>query len=116
MKSIFSTTAFGGLLMVLAAAISGQAVGAPFPSVGQGSAFMLAESGSDRLMEYRLLREELAQVRATRSESERFAQVLEEQPTAAGPQLEPEDAQPIMQQAIQYKSPIHRDRAEQGLH
>lgn len=111
MKTTLSTTVFSGLLAVLAAAISGQAVSAPFPT----EPFMLAESGSDRLMEYRLLREELAQARATRGESERFAQVLEEQPTAAGPQFESEDAQPL-KQALQYKSPILRERAEQGLH
>ncbi|MGH8353869.1 MAG: hypothetical protein ACRERY_10135 [Pseudomonas sp.] len=112
MKTTSSAATLGGLLAVLAVAVSGQAAGAPFPSIGQESAFMLAESGSDRLMEYRLQRDALAQSRATSDESERFAQVLKEQPTAAGPQFESEDAQP----AIQYKSPIHRDRAEQGLH
>lgn len=115
MKPTLSTTVFSGLLAVLAAAIAGQAVSAPFPSIGQEPVFMLAESGSDRLMDYRLLRDELTAARATRGESERFAQVLEEQPTAAGPQIGPEEAEPL-KQALQYMSPIHRDRAEQGLH
>lgn len=114
MKSTTSSMAFSGLLVIFAAAVSGQVVGAPLPQVEPGAAFLLAESGSDRLMEYRVLQE--LQFKASEDQSERFVELLERKPTAAGPQFELEDAQPSQQPIQQYRSPIQRDRAEYGWH
>ncbi|WP_147411140.1 hypothetical protein [Pseudomonas cavernicola] len=114
MKSIFSVTAFSGLLVALAATTSGQATSAPLPSFEQEPAYLLAENGSDRLLQYRMLNNDVAQARAREDESQRFTQLLEEQPTAAGPQVEPDDAQPIKGPAPQYKSLIHQQRIEYG--
>lgn len=118
MKSTFSVTAFSGLLVALAATTSGQATSAPLPSFEQEPAYLLAENGSDRLLQYRMLGNERAQARArgdaSGDESQRFTQLLEEQPTAAGPQVEPNDAQPIKGPAPQYKSLIHQQRIEYG--
>ncbi|WP_137889240.1 hypothetical protein [Pseudomonas sp. 2FE] len=114
MKSTFSTTAFSGLFVVLAATASGQAASAPFSSFEQEPAYLLAENGSDRLLESRMLSNEFAQTRARGDESQRFTQLLKEQPTAAGPQFESNDAQSIKGQAPQYKSPIHQQRIEYG--
>lgn len=114
MKSSTSTTAFSGLLLILAVAASGQAVSAPLPQVDSASALLLAENGSDRLAEYRMLQEQQFQARG--DESERFVQLLERKPTAAGPQFELEDAQSSQQSMQHYRSPIHRERAEYGWH
>jgi hypothetical protein len=114
MKSAHATTALSGLLLVLTAAVAGQAVSAPFPSAAQESAFMLAEGGSSYLLDYRMEREDRHQNRG--DESQGFARMLERKPTAAGPQSQFEGDRSTMQSEQQYKSPIHRDRSEYGLH
>lgn len=114
MKSLTSTTAFSGLLLILAAAVSGPAVAAPLPPLEPDSTLLLAENGSDRLAEYRMLQEQ--QFQAREDQSERFVQLLERKPTAAGPQFELEEAQSSEQPMQHYRSPIHRERAEHGWH
>ncbi|WP_137818501.1 hypothetical protein [Pseudomonas sp. 2FG] len=114
MKSTFSTKAFSGLIVMLAATTSGQATSARVPSFEQEPAYLLAENGSDRLLESRMLSNEVAQARTSGDQSQRFTQLLEEQPTAAGPQLEPNEAQSIKGPAPQYKSLIHQQRIEYG--
>ncbi|MBS7661137.1 hypothetical protein I0D00_04135 [Pseudomonas lalucatii] len=114
MKSTISTLAVGGTMLVLAAAISGQAVSAPLPQVESQSALLLAEGGSGRLLQYQSQR--LDGLQGMGDESERFVQMLERRPTAAGPEFEREDSQPIQQPQKQYLSPIHQERAEHGWH
>lgn len=110
MKSITSTTAFGGLMLIVATVMAGPAVGASLPPIEPESALLLAENGSDRLAEYRMFQEQRLQ--ASEDEGQYFVKLLERQPTAAGPRMAPED-KPAMRQ---YKSPIHQDRVEHGLH
>ncbi|WP_147174085.1 hypothetical protein [Pseudomonas sp. SJZ079] len=114
MKSAHAKTGLSGLLLVLTAAIAGQAVSAPFPSAEQESAFMLAEGGSNYLLDYRMQREDRYQNRG--DESQGFARMLERKPTAAGPQFQIESDRSTMQSEPSFKSPIHRDRVEYGLH
>ncbi len=114
MNSTFSMTAFSGLVVIVAATTSGQAASMPFPSFEQEPVFLLAENGSDRLLQSRMLRDEFAQAQVKGDESQRFTQLLKEQPTAAGPQLEPYDAQPITRPALLYRSPIQQQRMEYG--
>ncbi|NQD91406.1 hypothetical protein HP532_01915 [Pseudomonas sp. CrR25] len=114
MKSLTSTTVFSGLLLILAGTVSGHAVAAPVAPVDSASALMLAESGSDRLADYRITQEQRFQMR--QDEGQRFVQMLERKPTAAGPLFELEDAQSNTPPVQQYRSPIHRDRVEHGWH
>jgi hypothetical protein len=114
MKTTISTLAVGGTMLVLAAAISGQAVSAPVPQVEAQAAMLLAENGSNRLLQYHSQR--LDGLQGMEDESERFVQMLERKPTAAGPEFEREDRQPSTQSERQYRSPIQRDRAEYGWH
>ncbi|QLC74602.1 hypothetical protein LPB260_28425 [Pseudomonas sp. LPB0260] len=114
MKTTISTLAVGGTMLVLAAAISGQAVSAPMPQVEAQAAMLLAENGSARLLQYHSQR--LDGLQGMEDESERFVQMLERKPTAAGPEFESEDRQSITQPKKQYRSPIQRDRDEYGWH
>jgi hypothetical protein len=114
MKTTISTLAVGGTMLVLAAAISGQAVSAPMPQVEQESVLLLAEGGYGALLDHRT--DFQAQMKGMEDESERFVQMLERKPTAAGPEFEREDRQSITQSEKQYLSPIHRERAEYGWH
>ncbi|UTW08312.1 hypothetical protein [Pseudomonas benzenivorans] len=114
MKTTISTLAVGGTFLVLAAAISGQAVSAPLPQVEDQSLLLLAEGGSGRLLEYHSQR--LDGLQGMDDESERFVQMLERKPTAAGPEFDREDRQSIKQPEKQYLSPIHEERSEFGWH
>jgi hypothetical protein len=114
MKSTLYMTAFSGLLVMFAAATPGQAANSSAPSLTQEPVLMLAEGGSKRLLQYREQRFEA--MRGSQDASEGFAQLIEEQPTAAGMQTEREVRDAVMQPEPQYKSPIHRDRVEFGLH
>ncbi|TWC29428.1 hypothetical protein FBY03_12926 [Pseudomonas sp. SJZ079] len=75
---------------------------------------MLAEGGSNYLLDYRMQREDRYQNRG--DESQGFARMLERKPTAAGPQFQIESDRSTMQSEPSFKSPIHRDRVEYGLH
>lgn len=70
---------------------------------------MLAESGSDRMMEYRLQREALANQPARQDSGDRFVQMLREQPTAAGPMSEEKSEKMDRPKSI-YRTPIQKDR------
>lgn len=74
---------------------------------------LLAESGSDRLMDYRLQQEALLSNNRSQDSGQRFARMLEEQPTAAGIVLEQQEQQ-ISGSETRFKSPILRDRALYG--
>jgi hypothetical protein len=71
-----------------------------------------AEGGSDRLINYRLQQEALVN-RSSEDSAERFAELIKEQPTAAGSANEQQDQQ---QKTLSpaYKSPIVRDRELYG--
>ncbi|MDM8349474.1 hypothetical protein P8H27_11270 [Pseudomonas sp. sp1636] len=72
-----------------------------------------AEGGSDRLIDYRLQQEALVSNRASQDSGERFAQMVKEQPAAAGTASEqPEQQQEMVEPS--YRSPILRDRALYG--
>ncbi|MCY1271437.1 hypothetical protein D9M68_606440 [compost metagenome] len=72
-----------------------------------------AENGSEHVMNFHLRHNASTNERADPDSGRRFVQMLEEQPTAAGPEAEApakdrQDAGPT------YLSPIHRDRALYG--
>ncbi|MDH4654013.1 hypothetical protein SA496_04300 [Pseudomonas sp. JS3066] len=92
MKSAICTTAFSSLLFSLVALTSFQAT---------------AEGGSDRLIQYR---EYQVRQQTTEDESERFAQLVEEKPTAAGSGAAREAAEPAMKSSNRYQSRIHHQR------
>lgn len=89
MKSAITTTALSSLLFSLVALTSLQASSASLPSAGQQPILMLAEGGGDRLIQYREWQAQREQT--TDDESERFAQLVEEKPTAAGSEVTPEE-------------------------
>lgn len=110
MKSILSMTALAALMMGAAVAtVQADQVNGPWPR--DGAQLLLAESGSDRLADFFLRRESLAENRSSRDSGERFVQMVEEQPTAAGPEREQKT------QRIEKSEPgILRDRALYGPH
>lgn len=110
MKSILGTTALAALMMgtAVSAVQADELSGYP---LGDGSQLLLAESGSDRLVDFFLRREALVSERQGQDSGERFAQMIEEQPTAAGPEREQQT------QRIEKSEPgILRDRTLYGPH
>lgn len=94
MKTILSMTALAALMM------------------GAAVTTVQAEGGSDRLMDYRLEQQAVVNNRTSQDSTERFAQMIKEQPTAAGSAREQQER--IEQSEPSFKSPIHRDRALYG--
>ena len=113
MNSTLTKTALGGLLLSLAAATSMQATSASLPPASQQPPLMLAESGSDRLVQYREMQALRLQAR-TDDTSERFALMVEEEPTASGPQHSTDEAEPAKLSAPMQNSWIYRQRVEHG--
>jgi hypothetical protein len=105
MKSAITTTALSSLLFSFVALTSLQASSASLPSAGQQPTLMLAEGGGDRLIQYREWQVQREQT--TDDESERFAQLVEEKPTAAGSQVAKEETGPIAKPATGYQSRTH---------
>lgn len=95
MKSILGTTALAALL------------------IGAGVTTVQAEGGADRLMDYRLQQEMWVSDRASPDSGERFARMIEQQPTAAGGASDRRDRQ-MQQQEDRYKSPIRKERTLYG--
>lgn len=94
MKTTLSATAFSGLLMVLSATCAGPVAASPLQV--EPDAMWLAEGGSDRIQQHqeRLYRSKQTQMpmqTSDEAEAQRFAETLEAQPTAAGPQDKPAD-------------------------
>lgn len=102
MTSILHTTALAVLMTATVTAVQANEAG-----------LLLAEGGSDLLMDYRLQQEALLSNRASQDSGQRFVQMLEEQPTAAGPALEQQEQQSGASET-RFKSPILRDRALYG--
>lgn len=109
MKTILQT-------MVLAALVMGAAVTTVQADEASGSwlddgSLLLAEGGGDRLRDFFLRREPLITNRAREDSGERFVQMIEEQPTAAGTVREQRD------QRIEKSEPgILKDRVLYGPH
>lgn len=105
MTSILHTTALAVLMTATVTAVQANEAG-----------LLLAEGGSDLLMDYRLQQEAHISNRASQDSGQRFVQMLEEQPTAAGPALEQQEQQEQQSGASEtrFKSPILRDRALYG--
>jgi hypothetical protein len=74
---------------------------------------MLAESGSDRLMDYRQYQEALTSQRNRSDSGERFVEMVKERPTAAGAASE-EQAEQLDKPKPMYRPPIQRDRELYG--
>jgi hypothetical protein len=70
MKTLLSMTALAALMMSAAVTT------------------VQAEGGSDRLVDYRLEQQVVVNSRSGQDSAERFAQMIKEQPTAAGPERE----------------------------
>ncbi|GCA58116.1 hypothetical protein PSCT_04336 [Pseudomonas sp. SCT] len=110
MKSILGMTALAALMMGPAVAtVQADEVNGPWPR--DGAQLLLAEGGSDRLADFFLRRESLAENRSSRDSGERFVQMVEEQPTAAGPEREQQT-----QRSEKSEPGILRDRALYGPH
>lgn len=110
MKSILGTTALAALMMgtAVSALQADELSGYRFD---EGTQLLLAESGSDRLVDFLLRREALVSERQGQDSDERFAQMIKEQPTAAGPEREQQT------QRIEKSEPgILRNRALYGPH
>ncbi|PAU58500.1 hypothetical protein [Pseudomonas indica] len=75
-----------------------------------GTTMVWAEDGGERLGEWRMKQQMLTGQRMAIDHSERFAQLLEEQPTAAGPMTE----MSMPPAAPRYRSPILEDRTRYG--
>lgn len=112
MKSILGTTALAALMMG-AAVTTVQAGEVAGLWLNEGPLMLLAEGGSDRLMDYRLQREALVSSRPGQDSSQRFVQMIKQQPTAAGSAIEQRDRQTEKSEPS-FRSPIWRDRAVYG--
>ncbi|MCY1289981.1 hypothetical protein D9M70_390990 [compost metagenome] len=112
MKSAITTTALSSLLFSFVALTSLQASSASLPSASQQPPLMLAEGGGDRLIQYREWQAQ--RERTTDDESERFAQLVEEKPTAAGSEVTGEVTEPIAKPTSRYQSRIHQQKVEYG--
>ncbi|BAN47069.1 hypothetical protein [Metapseudomonas resinovorans] len=106
MKSAITTTALSSLLFSIVAFTSMQASSASLQAENQ-QPLMLAEGGSDRLLQYREMQAQRQQT--TRDDSERFVQLIEEKPTAAGTSNEVE---PIAKPTTRTHSRIHHMKVE----
>ncbi|MCY1295279.1 hypothetical protein D9M68_580070 [compost metagenome] len=105
MKSAISTTALSSLLFSFVALTSLQASSASLPTASQQPLLMLAEGGGDRLIQYREWQAQREQT--TDDESERFAQLVEEKPTAAGSQVAREESESNAKPTTGYQSKVH---------
>ncbi|MCO6057718.1 hypothetical protein NG726_13690 [Pseudomonas sp. MOB-449] len=105
MKSAISTTALSSLLFSIVALTSFPASSAALQPESRQPLLMLAEGGSDRLIQHRELQAQ--RERTTEDESERFAQLVEEKPTAAGSGTAREATEPATKPATHYQSRIH---------
>ncbi|MDE3737691.1 hypothetical protein [Metapseudomonas resinovorans] len=110
MKSAITTTALSSLLFSVVAFTSLQASSAPLQPAGQQPLLMLAEGGGDRLLQYREMQAQRRQTAA--DESERFAQLVEDKPTAAGSGSARETAESATKPATHYQSSRHQQSAE----
>lgn len=98
MKSAITATALSSLLLSVVAFTSSQAFSAALQPADQQPLLMLAEGGGDRLLQYREL--QVRGMQTADDESERFARLVEDSPTAAGSS----DAQPIAAPATRHQS------------
>ncbi|MFZ6049872.1 hypothetical protein ACFW0H_27575 [Pseudomonas sp. CR3202] len=105
MKSALTTTAFSSLLFSVVAFTSLQAFSASLQPADQQPLLMLAEGGSDRLVNYREL--QAVRMQTTDDESKRFATLVEEKPTAAGSGTAEEEAGPAAKPAAGDESDTH---------
>ncbi|CDF83813.1 hypothetical protein PKB_2466 [Pseudomonas knackmussii B13] len=101
MRSLISNVAFIAMVM------------------GTAAGPALAESGGDRVFDSHLGAQPLAAQEQPSDSAQRFAQMVEAQPTAAGPISAMQDADDVQYQAMQpptdralphYATPIERDR------
>lgn len=75
------------------------------------SLLLLAEGGSDRLMDYHS-QNALVRNQPDQPSGERYVQMLKEQPTASGVKPTSEPLQPTTEPEPNFTSPIIRDREE----
>lgn len=110
MKSIAGMTVLSVLSVLLmgASVTSAQAADASGMWFAQGPQLLLAEGGSERLMPQQQRLQAHASQRPVADEGQRFVQLIEENPTAAG--------HPIVEKRLdrQSKSPLHMERGLNG--
>ncbi|MDH4558376.1 hypothetical protein E8F11_24920 [Pseudomonas sp. BN417] len=111
MKSSIRTTAFSSLLFSFVAVISLPASSVSLQPTDRQPFLMLAEGGGDRLIQYQEMQAQRSQTTDT---SERFAQLVEEEPTAAGARIESDEVESVAKPAPGYKSLIHQQKVEFG--
>lgn len=112
MKSELSATSLSGLLFSIVALTSLQASSASLQPAGQQPFLMLAEGGGDRVIQYQEM--QVQRLQTTDTDSQRFAQLVEEEPTAAGVKVEDNEVEPVAKPAPRYKSLMHQQRVEFG--
>ena len=111
MKTLITMTALATLLLGFGSAAQASENLSPWSA--QAPQLQLAEGGSERVMRNQQRLQALAAQRGRNEEGQRFVQLIEEQPTAAGSLDDTLDAQQSRPEPS-YKSPIHRDRAIYG--
>lgn len=80
-------------------------------SDNEPSPLLLAEGGSDRLMDYHL-QNSLVKIQSEQNSGERYVQMIKEQPTASGVNPTSESLQQTTGSEPKSVSPIIRDREE----
>ncbi len=112
MKAMSIKTALAALLMG-SAVTAAHAEPSPWVWPEDRPQLMIAESGSDRLMDYHQLQQSLANQKDRRDSGERFVQMVKEQPTAVGITTD-EQSDKMSNPKPMYKPPIQRDRELYG--
>ncbi len=100
MKCVLRTTAFSSLLFSLVAVTSLPAASVSLPPAERQPLLMLAEGGGDRVLQYQEMQ---AQRWQTTDTGERFTQLIEEQPTAAGAKQESDELKAVAKPAPENK-------------
>lgn len=111
MKAISSKAALAALL-IGTAVTAVQADPSRWPWPEEQPQLMLAESGSDRVMDYQE-RQVLLNQQRRQDSGERFVQMIKEQPTAVGNTTD-EPSDKMSEPKPMLKSPIQRDRELYG--
>jgi len=111
MKSLVGMTALTALLIgTNVTSVQAEEVSALWFT--QGPQLLLAEGGSERLMLNQQRLQALANQRSASDDGQRFVQLIEEQPTAAGDAASKQQFE--RKAAPSFKSPIQRDRELYG--
>lgn len=109
MKSTIASMTLSGLFFTVAAVTAGPLASAPVIPLGADSSQLLAYDGGERLTKQQMLQKQRMQMKR-QDASKDFVRMMEEQPSAAGPQKPEEQAQPLQAPRHRYTTPAQRPR------